>query len=123
MPETVGEIARCVYESLALKYRCAIGHLEKISGRKMDSMNMVGGGIQNKMLMQMAADAMDRPVIAGPVEGAAIGNLLMQAVALGEVSGIGELREIVRRSEDVVRYEPHFTREWENAYQTLLKTM
>ena len=123
VPETVGEVARCVYESLALKYRWAIEHLEKISGLKMNAMNMVGGGIQNKMLMRLSADAMNRPVIAGPVEGAAMGNLLVQAMALGKVRDIRELREIVRRSENVTVYEPHFTEDHENAYQLLNRVM
>ena len=123
VPETVGEVARCVYESLAVKYRWAIEHLEQISGQPMASMNMVGGGIQNKMLMRLSADAMNRPVIAGPVEGAAMGNLLTQAMALGAVRDIQELRQIVRRSENVTVYEPHFTKNWENAYQTLNQVM
>ncbi len=83
VPTTVGQVARCIYESLALKYRWALERLEEIKGARIDTLNIVGGGIQNKLLNQMAADSLDRPVITGPVEGAAIGNLLAQAMALG----------------------------------------
>lgn len=120
VPETPGQIARCIYESLALKYRWALERLEEIKGAKLDALNIVGGGIQNKLLNQMAADAINRPVVTGPIEGAAIGNLLMQAVALGELKNIDEVRQVVRNSETVVTYEPHHTQAWEDAYGRLL---
>ena len=120
VPETPGQVARCIYESLALKYRWALERLEEIKGAHLDTLNIVGGGIQNRMLNQMAADAMDRPVITGPIEGAAIGNLLMQAVALGELKDVDEVRQVVRRSESVDVYEPHHTQAWEDAYARLL---
>ena len=119
-PETVGQIARCIYESLALKYRWALERLEQIKGEKLGSLNIVGGGIQNRLLNQMAADSISRPVTTGPIEGAAIGNLLAQAMALGEIANLSELREVVRRSEPVEVYEPHHTAQWEDAYQRLL---
>lgn len=75
------------------------------------------------MLDQMAADSLNRPVITGPVEGAAIGNLLCQAMALGAVKDVDDLRRIVRNSEDVNEFTPNHTPEWENAYQKLLKLM
>ncbi len=119
-PETPGQTARCIYESLALKYRKAVEGLEKMKGQHIDSVNIVGGGIQNKLLNQMAADATGRPVITGPIEGSAIGNLLTQAIALGDLAGVEDLRRVVRASEDVETYEPHATPEWERAYQKLL---
>ena len=85
VPQTVGEVSRCIYESLALKYHWALERLEEIKGSRIDTLNIVGGGIQNRLLNQMAADSISRPVVTGPVEGAAIGNLLAQAMALGEV--------------------------------------
>ncbi len=121
IPETPGQIARCIYESLALKYRWALERLEEIKGTKLDALNIVGGGIQNKLLNQMVADAIDRPVVTGPIEGAAIGNLLLQAVALGELKNIDEVRQVVRNSETVVTYEPHHTQAWEDAYGRLLR--
>ena len=90
VPESVGQIARCVYESLALKYRWALERLEEIKGARIGTLNIVGGGSANALLCQLAADAAGRPVIAGPAEGACAGNLLMQAAALGELSGIGD---------------------------------
>lgn len=120
VPETVGQTARCVYESLALKYRWAMERLEEIKGQPLEQLNIVGGGIQNRLLNQMAADSIDRPVITGPVEGAAMGNLLVQAMALGEVKDVNELRRIVRNSEAVETYTPHHTAQWESAYQKLL---
>ena len=121
VPQTVGEISRCIYESLALKYRWALERLEEIKGARIDTLNIVGGGIQNKLLNQMAADSLDRKVITGPVEGAAIGNLLTQAMALGAVKDLDDLRRVVRNSEDVHEYTPNHTPEWEAAYQKLLK--
>lgn len=120
VPESVGQIARCIYESLALKYRWALERLEEIKGRRIDQLNIVGGGCQNRLLNQFAADSIDRPVVTGPVEGAAIGNLLAQAMALGDIGTMDELREVVRRSEAVETYTPDHTAEWEQAYQRML---
>lgn len=120
VPETVGQVARCVYESLALKYRYALEGLEKIKGQRLDSLNIVGGGINNRFLDQMVADALDRQVVTGPVEGAAIGNLLTQAMALGDIKNLEELRQVVRNSESVEIWEPNHTSQWEEAYQKLL---
>lgn len=120
VPETVGQIARCIYESLALKYRWALERLEEIKGERIGQLNIVGGGIQNRFLDQIVADAIDRPVVTGPIEGAAIGNLLAQAIALGDIHSMDELRDIVRASESVDRYEPHHTAEWQAAYERLL---
>lgn len=123
VPETVGEIARTIYESLALKYRWALENLERIKGVRLHQLNIVGGGIQNKLLNQMVADSLNRPVVTGPIEGAAMGNLLAQAMALGEVKDLEELRQIVRNSETVDVWTPNHTEAWDNAYQTLLSLM
>ncbi len=120
VPETIGEVARCVYESLALKYRNALENLEQVKGEKIDSLNIVGGGIQNRMLNQMVADALNRPVVTGPIEGAAMGNLLTQAMALGDICDLADLRRVVKNSEAVEMWEPHHSDAWENAYKTLL---
>lgn len=123
VPENDGQIARCVYESVALKYKWALEQLEKIKGEKIDSLNIVGGGINNKFLNQCAADATERRVITGPVEGAAIGNILLQAQAMGELNGIDEVREVVRRSEKPEIYEPHTNDQWKEAYSKLLELL
>jgi rhamnulokinase len=121
VPETKGEIARCIYESLALKYRWAVERLEVLKGEPITQLNLVGGGVQNKLLNQMAADATGKKVVTGPIEGACIGNLLMQAVALGELKDINEVREVVARSVEVETYLPKHSDAWEEAYQKLLK--
>ena len=120
VPETIGQVARCVYESLALKYRHALEGLEKMKGQRIDSLNIVGGPINNRFLDQLIADSLDRTVVTGPVEGAAIGNLLTQAMALGDIRDLEHLRQVVRNSEAVETWTPNHTTDWENAYQKLL---
>lgn len=120
VPETIGQVARCVYESLALKYRHALEGLEIMKGQRIDSLNIVGGPINNKFLDQLIADSLDRKVITGPVEGAAIGNLLTQAMALGDIADLTQLRQVVRNSEAVETWLPNHTPQWEQAYQKLL---
>lgn len=123
VPETVGQVARCIYESLALKYRVAMEQLEQIKGESIMQLNMVGGGIQNKMLNQLIADSIDRKVVTGPVEGAAIGNILMQAMALGKVKNVEHLRSIVSMNETVEEYLPNHSAAWDKAYSRLRKVM
>lgn len=120
IPETVGQIARCIYESLALKYRWALERLEEIKGMTIDTLNIVGGGCNNKFLDQLVADSINRPVTIGPVEGAAIGNLLAQAMALGDIQNMDELRQIVRNSESVETFQPNHTAAWDKAYERIL---
>ncbi len=120
VPETIGQVARCVYESLALKYRNALEGLEKMKGQRIDSLNIVGGPINNRFLNQLIADSIDRQVVTGPIEGAAMGNLLTQAMALGDIQNLDELRQVVRNSEAVETWEPAHSRAWEEAYQKLL---
>jgi len=105
-PETVGQAVRCWLESLALSYRHTLEQLESVVGQTFDELHIVGGGIQNKLLNQMTADTLCRPVICGPVEATAIGNVMVQAMGSGEVSDISELRQIVARSSELERYEP-----------------
>lgn len=123
IPETQGQLARCIYESLALKYRWAFERLEEIKGAPLDALNIVGGGIQNRLLNQMAADSIGKPVVTGPTESACFGNLLLQAVALGELSGIEDVRAVVRNSVEVETCEPQHTQAWEDAYARLLSLM
>lgn len=120
VPETIGQVARCVYESLALKYRNALEGLEKMKGQRIDSLNIVGGPINNRFLNQLIADSIDRQVVTGPIEGAAMGNLLTQAMALGDIKNLDELRQVVRNSEAVETWEPNHSPAWEDAYQKLL---
>ena len=120
IPKTIGQVARCVYESLALKYRHALEGLEKMKGQRIDSLNIVGGPINNRFLDQLIADSLDRTVVTGPIEGAAMGNLLTQAMALGDIADLDALRQVVRNSETVETWMPNHTDAWENAYKKLL---
>ncbi len=115
VPKTDGELIRCCYESLALKYRETLGSLEKLTGNKIEVIHIVGGGSQSKILNQFAADACQRPVIAGPVEATALGNLLTQVRASGELGSLAEMREVVRKSSVVENYEPNDAAIWNEA--------
>ena len=119
-PEDAGATVRCCLESLALKYRWAIEKLEAFRGAKIHAIHIVGGGTQNRLLCQLTADATRRPVIAGPVEATAIGNILMQMMANGEIASLAQARVIVRRSFDLTTYTPTPDGEvWEAAYARL----
>ena len=120
-PSDVGAILRCALESLALKYRWVLEKLEAIRGRAIDVIHIVGGGAQNQILCQFTANATGTPVIAGPIEATAIGNIVVQAIACGLIGSISEAREIIHRSFDVTTYEPQDLRDWEEAYERFLK--
>lgn len=117
VPETHGELVRCGYESLALKYRMALEGLESITGKRYKELYIVGGGAKNFMLNRFTASAIGRPVVAGPVEATAIGNLLMQAMAAGRLKGLAALRGIVAESFPVQTYLPENKEEWAEAYK------
>jgi rhamnulokinase len=116
-PATHGEYARAILESLALRYRRVLEDLEKLSNRKIAVIHIVGGGSRNAVLNQFVADSTGRRVIAGPGEATAIGNILVQAMGAGELSGLKEIRAVVRRSFAPVAIEPHAGAEWERAYE------
>jgi rhamnulokinase len=115
-PSTVGEIVRCILESLALKYRHVFELTERLSGQSFNGLHMVGGGIQNTLLCQWTANALGKPVWAGPSEGSAIGNLVVQWIAQGEFSDIWEARQAIRDSFPITVYEPANQEEWNAAY-------
>lgn len=115
-PATKPQMVRCILESLALKYRMAIEGLEEILGYKLPVLHIVGGGCKNTILSQFTANATGRPVITGPVEATATGNIITQLLALGEVGNVFEGRELVRRSFPVTEYLPADTALWEEAY-------
>lgn len=101
IPETVGEIARCVYMSLALSYKKAVEQIEEITGIKFDSINIVGGGCQNKLLNKLTAEYTGRKVIAGPIEATATGNLLALMLASGEIKTLDEGKDLVKNSFEI----------------------
>lgn len=107
VPEGPAQIARALLDSLALAYRQAVGQASRLADRPVDVVHMVGGGIKNELLCQLTADATGLPVVAGPEEGTAMGNVLVQARAVGVIDGdLGALRRIVQRSTPLKRYEP-----------------
>jgi rhamnulokinase len=114
-PPTRAGVTRSVLESLALKYRLTLDELRAVTGRAIDRVHIIGGGARNRLLCQFTADATGRPVIAGPAEATAIGNCLVQALALGEVRSLAEIRAVVRASVDLARYEPRETGAWSQA--------
>jgi rhamnulokinase len=105
-PEQPGGMVRLILESLAASYRKVLENLETLTGRRINRIHIVGGGSRNELLNQLAANTMRRTVIAGPAEATAAGNVLVQAIGAGIVSGAGEAREIVRRSFPIQVYEP-----------------
>jgi rhamnulokinase len=105
-PRTHGEYARAILESLARRYREVLENLEKLSGRRIEVIHIVGGGSKNRLLNQLVANETRRSVIAGPGEATAIGNLLVQAMGAGELKGLGEIRAVVRESFAPETYEP-----------------
>lgn len=116
-PEGVGPVARCVFESLALKTRLVIERIAEVTGTDPEVIHMVGGGTKNELLCRMTADAMDKVLIAGPAEATATGNLVTQAMAAGRIGSLAEGRELVRRSFELVRYEPSGGDEWRKMYE------
>lgn len=117
VPSTKAEIARVVMESIALKYRSVVDKLRILHGKPINRVHVMGGGTKNELLNQFAADAMGLPVLTGPLEATAIGNLLLQAKALGYVKSDEEIREVVRSSFEVKTYQPSGSAEWAKAYE------
>jgi len=118
-PQSEGEVIRCALESLALRYRLVLDYLEQLSGNPFKTIHMVGGGVQNRMLCQLAADACQRVVVAGPVEATALGNVMMQAIGGGDLSSIDQARHLVRSASDVREYHPRRGGRWEEGFQRL----
>jgi rhamnulokinase len=119
-PGTPGEFVRCALESLALAYRQVVEQLEKVLGYQLEAIHIVGGGSRNRLLNQFTADAVGLPVVAGPVEATAIGNILVQALALGRLDSLGQARLLVRNSFPLECFEPGDRGPWEEAYVRFL---
>jgi len=120
-PHGEGAVARCIFESLAMEYRWVAERLEALRGRRLPTIHIIGGGSRNTLLNQLTANATNRTVVAGPVEATAIGNVLLQAQALGHLASLGEARAVVKRSFDVGDYHPKETEAWDDAYERYLR--
>ena len=120
LPQTPGQFARCILESLALLYRLTLEKMEQLTGRAVTRLHIVGRGSQNALLNQFAANATGRHVVAGPAEATAVGNVLIQAIALGHLDSLQELRRIVRDSFALKALEPLESQSWHSAYQRFL---
>lgn len=116
-PLSPASYSRAIMESLAFKYRSVLESLEELTGRRFDVIRVVGGGTRNRLLNQFTADATGRPVVAGPSEATALGNIAMQMLATGAVTSLGEARTIIERSFPVERFYPTATDRWEPHYQ------
>jgi rhamnulokinase len=114
-PTEPAAVVRCVLESLALGHARVVKLLDQATGADPDEIHIVGGGAQNELLCRWTANAVGRPVLAGPVEAAAIGNLVVQAIALGELASIAEARDLIRGSFEPVVYDPEGAAGWEEA--------
>ncbi|WP_274650437.1 rhamnulokinase [Paenibacillus humicola] len=123
VPESDGAFVRCILESLALKYRYVLEKTESLAGRTYDGLHMVGGGIQNGLLCRFTASAIGRPVLAGPAEGSALGNLAVQLIAGGAIADIAEARRLIRDSFPIRAYEPEDAPRWEEAYRTFISRL
>jgi rhamnulokinase len=115
VPETEGQLVRCVFESLALTYATVLDGLEELTGTKIEVVHIVGGGSRNKVLNPFAASACGRPVVAGPVEATVFGNLLVQARSHGEIHSLSDIRAAVRESSEVAQFDPENSAAWRDA--------
>lgn len=121
VPENRGEVTRCILESLALKCRWVVDRLERLLGRGIEVIHMVGGGSRNALLCRLTAGATGRPVEAGPLEATAMGNALTQLQTLGQIHTLEEMRQVVRQSVTVTPYAPADRDRWAEAYDRFLR--
>ena len=118
VPETVGETVRCIYESLAMKYRAVFEGIEECTGKKYGHINVVGGGTKDTLLCGMTAESCGVPVFAGPIEATVMGNVAIQFIGCGEIADVAEARKIIAGSESLKKYVPENTDAWNAAYKT-----
>ncbi len=123
VPQTIGEIVRCIYESLALKYKNAFLNLKELTGKDFGCIHVVGGGTKDPLLCRMTAEACNTHVFAGPIEATALGNIAVQMMALGEIENLSEARAIIKNSFDIKEYEPNNTNAWDKAYEDFKKIL
>ncbi len=123
VPSTKGEIVRCIFDSLALCYRHTIEKMDKITGKRTPSINIVGGGTKEEPLCRFTADACKRTVYTGPVEATALGNISMQLINSGEISNVKQAREVIADSFEIKQFEPSDSDMWDDGYERFLKLL
>jgi len=121
VPETEGQLIRCALESLALKYRQVLEGIESLTGERVEVIHVVGGGGKNELLNQFTADACNRPLVAGPVEATALGNVLIQARSSGDIGSLADIRAVVRASSELKSFEPQNRDAWQSTYERFLR--
>ena len=121
VPQTVGEVVRCIYESLALKYRHVFNGLQNCTGKTYAHINVVGGGTKDGLLCSMTASACNVRVYAGPIEATVLGNIAVQLLSLGELKDIAEARRVIARGENLKTFAPDDPAVWDEAYRTYVK--
>ena len=122
-PQTDGEIMRCIYESLALKYRYTFDGIKECTGKDYDRIHVMGGGTKDKLLLKMTAQSCNVNVYGGPIEATALGNIAVQLMSIGAIKDIKEARKIIADGENLKLYEPENNSEWEKAYETFKKIL
>jgi len=123
VPQSDGQLARAIFESLAMKYRYVLEKLITLTDKTVDRLHIIGGGSQNALLNQMTADAVNRPVYAGPTEATALGNGVVQLIAMGELKNIAEARHLLASTYGKVEYIPRNTTQWDDQYQAFLQLL
>ncbi len=123
VPQTRGEIMRCIYESLAMKYRYTFRAIREVTGREYGVIHMIGGGTKDRLLCQLAADSCQCPVVAGPIEATAMGNIAVQLIALGDIADLWQARRIIADSESLKHYTPENTAPYDQAYERFVQIL
>lgn len=121
VPETVGEVMRCIYESLAMKYKFVLDGIEDCTNKKYDRIHVMGGGTKDTFLCALTASSCNRTVYAGPIEATVLGNVAVQLMASGDIKDIAEARRIIAKGENLKVYEPVDADKWEEAYKNFVK--
>ncbi len=117
VPETTGQLVRCIYESLAMKYRLAISQITECTGKSFDVLHLMGGGTKDGFLCELTSQSLGIPVVAGPIEATALGNIVLQLIALGEINSIDEGRKIIAENEKVKTFNEEHTPDWDEAFR------
>ena len=120
VPETYGELTRCIFDSLALRYRQVFGYMQEMAPFKIERLHVIGGGSRNNLLNQFTCNAVGVPVTAGPSEGTALGNIMLQAKAFGLVDTVQQMRDMIGQSIELAEFEPKDAAEWDAAYAKYL---